>query len=58
MLGHRTAPRQDLLASTAELVHSAPLTVPADLVSTGQQPDAAQHLERLRSRVRGMVLTV
>ncbi len=53
LLGIRTAPKEDLGASSAEMVFGSPLTVPADFIlaqPTAQQaPD--QHLQRLRNTV-------
>ena len=52
MLGIRTAPKEDLGTSSAELVFGAPLTVPGDFVHTpGTLPDATGHLGRLREAV-------
>ena len=51
-LGIRTAPKEDLGCSTAELVYGAPLTVPGDFISNqGHQLDHSFHLQRLRDRM-------
>ena len=53
MLGLRTAPKEDLGASSAELVFGAPLTVPADFLSAPGPPAVPdQHLQRLRATVQ------
>lgn len=55
MLGVRTAPKEDLATSSAELVYGAPLTVPGDLVpdpAGARPPD--QLLTALRERVRSL----
>ena len=52
MLGIRTAPKQDLGTSSAELVYGAPLTVPGDFVPTGRKPPEPNAvLSRLRDKV-------
>lgn len=51
MLGLRTVPKEDLGASSAEMVYGAPLTVPGDFVGPSQQPEASQHLRKLREQV-------
>ena len=53
LLGIRTAPKEDLATSSAELVYGAPLTVPGDFIATptcSQQP--ATFLPALRDNVR------
>ena len=53
LLGVRTAPKEDLGCSSAELVYGAPLTVPGDfLANQGNQPDHHRELQRLRDQVR------
>ncbi len=57
MLGIRTAPKEDLRASSAELVYGSPLTVPADLISTKVTPTITSEdfLRCLRSRVAQLI---
>lgn len=53
LLGIRTAPKEDLGASSAELVYGMPLTVPGDFIAGGigdQNPSST--LRRLRETVR------
>jgi len=49
LLGLRTAPKDDLGASTAEMVYGSPVTVPADFLAPVPEPDPNQHLQRLRT---------
>ena len=52
LLGIRTAPKEDLNSSSAELVYGAPLTVPGDFVATPhRQLDPVAVLSRLRDTV-------
>lgn len=52
LLGIRTAPKEDLGSSSAELVYGAPLTVPGDFIAnSGQQSDHSFQLQRLRDQV-------
>jgi hypothetical protein len=52
MFGIRTAPKDDLSASSAGLVYGAPITVPADFVDTsGSAVTPNQLLQRLRDIV-------
>ena len=52
LLGIRTAPKEDLDCSSAELVFGAPLTVPGDFVHAPETPtDPTSVLPALRSRV-------
>lgn len=51
MLGIRTAPKDDLGASSAELVYGTPLTVPADFIASPSPQDSKLHLQRLRDIV-------
>ena len=51
LLGIRTAPKEDLGASTAELVYGGPLTVPGDFVPDGTPKPVSHHLEQQRRRV-------
>jgi cleavage and polyadenylation specificity factor subunit 1 len=52
LLGIRTAPKEDLASSSAELVYGAPLTVPGDFIPPARDaPDAAKVLQRLRQKV-------
>jgi cleavage and polyadenylation specificity factor subunit 1 len=57
LLGIRTAPKDDLGTSSAELVYGAPLTVPGDFVTApAQLPRGhAQFLQRLRDTVKSLV---
>ncbi|KAK3892978.1 hypothetical protein Pcinc_003157 [Petrolisthes cinctipes] len=40
LLGIRTAPKEDLATSSAELVYGAPLILPGDFIATSDKPDA------------------
>ncbi|XP_055500353.1 uncharacterized protein LOC129702590 [Leucoraja erinacea] len=53
MLGIRTAPKEDLASSSAELVYGSPLTVPGEFVPSApeQQGTPSSTLQRLRERV-------
>lgn len=53
LLGIRTAPKEDLKTSSAELVYGAPLTVPGDFIPAGrgQQESPTAVLTRLREKV-------
>jgi transposase InsO family protein len=52
LLGIRTAPKEDLATSSAELVYGTPLTVPGDFVSPPlQQLNPAAVLPQLRQKV-------
>uniref|UniRef100_A0A5S6QIV2 RNA-directed DNA polymerase n=1 Tax=Trichuris muris TaxID=70415 RepID=A0A5S6QIV2_TRIMR len=52
LLGIRTAPKQDLATSSAELVYGAPLTVPGDFIPyRGEGEEPANLLHRLREKV-------
>ena len=53
MLGIRTAPKEDLGTSSAELMYGAPLTVPGDFIPAayGNQELSTPMLTRLRERV-------
>ena len=56
LLGIRTAPKEDLGCSSAEMVYGAPLTVPGDFVSTHDtHSDYNSQLQQLRNRVRTLV---
>jgi hypothetical protein len=56
LLGIRTAPKEDLGTSSAELVFGAPLTVPGDFVSSNTQPDTpSQRLRELRQTMKTFV---
>ena len=53
MLGIRTAPKEDLNASSAEMVFGAPLTVPADFLGRpGPQQTPDRHLQQLQATVQ------
>ena len=51
MLGLRTAPKEDLEASAAEMVYGSTLTVPGDLLQTSSDVPVSQHLRQLREVV-------
>lgn len=52
LLGIRSAPKEDLGSSSAELVFGAPLTVPADFISPPTfHATPSEHLHRLRETV-------
>ncbi|XP_055502384.1 protein NYNRIN-like [Leucoraja erinacea] len=53
MLGIRTAPKEDLASSSAELVYGSTLTVPGEFVPSApeQQETPSSTLQRLRERV-------
>lgn len=56
LLGIRTAPKEDLGCSSAEMVYGAPLTVPGDfLPSQGKYTATDLHLRQLRDQVRSFV---
>ena len=58
LLGIRTAPKEDLHCSSAELVYGTPLTVPGDFVATPRgQHDSATVLSHLRELVSKFVPT-
>ncbi len=53
LLGIRTAPKEDLAASSAELVYGAPLTVPGDFIATPTDPQhPTTFLPSLQDRIR------
>ena len=53
LLGIRTAPKDDIKSSSAELVYGAPLTVPGDFLATPSgREDPATILPDLREKVR------
>ena len=52
LLGIRTAPKEDLGCSSAELVYGTPLTIAGDFIANhGHQSDHSLQLQRLRDRV-------
>ena len=52
LLGIRTAPKEDLGCSSADLVYGSPLTVPGDFIAKeGQHTDHNSQLQQLRERV-------
>jgi hypothetical protein len=51
LLGLRTAPKEDLRSSSAELVYGSPLTVPGDFFPDSSPRSAPQHLKQQRDRV-------
>ena len=50
LLGIRTYPKEDLQASSAELVYGTPLTLPGEFIGTHEQENADQ-LDKLREKV-------
>ena len=55
LLGIRTAPKEDLNSSSAELVYGAPLTVPGDFIGNPGEPrEPANFLPQLRAKVGGL----
>ena len=54
LLGIRTAPKEDLGCSSAEMVYGALLTVPGDFIPSHDIPDHLK-LQRLQDRVRSLV---
>ena len=54
LLGIRTAPKEDLGCSSAEMVYGAPLTVPGDFIPSHDIPDHLK-LQCLQDRVRSLV---
>ena len=48
MLGLRTAPKEDLGTSVVDMVYGTPLTVPGTFVAPSNDPEASDHLQRLR----------
>ena len=58
LLGIRTAPKEDLDCSLAELVYGAPLTVPGDFIANhGHHSDHGFQLQRLRDTVGSLAPT-
>ena len=56
MLGIRTAPKEDLYSSSAELVYGAPLTVPGDFVGNPSATSTtSDYLRQLRNTVQTFV---
>ena len=56
LLGIRTAPKDDLKSSSAELVYGSPLTVPGDFIrSPPTDPPVEQQLQRLRNHAGSLV---
>ena len=56
LLGIRTAPKEDLKCSAAELVYGIPLTVPGDfLLNPSGPPDQRTHLQQLRECFNSLV---
>ena len=55
LLGIRTAPKEDLGTSSAELVYGEPLTVPGDFIpASGNAREPTSHLQALRNKVRSL----
>lgn len=58
LLGIRTAPKEDLGTSSAELVFGEPLTVPGEFIPASNAPsDASSHLATFRDKVRFLAPT-
>ena len=58
LLGIRTAPKEDLNASSAELVYGYPLTVPGDFICKPTSTiSTSQHLQQLRNIVKAFAPT-
>lgn len=58
LLGIRTAPKEDLSTSSAELVYGSTLTVPGEFIgATNQEPGSSESLRRLRDRVGSLAPT-
>ena len=55
LLGIRTAPKEDLGCSSAEMVYGTPLTVPGDFTPCQNTPDNGRELQQLRNRLRSLV---
>ena len=55
LLGIRTAPREDLGCSPAEMVYGAPLTVPGDFIPSQSVHSDDLQLARLREQVKSQV---
>ena len=53
LLGIRTAPKEDLQTSSAELVYGSPLTVPGDFIPSSSTAEVETFLPRLRKKVTG-----
>ncbi len=51
MLGIRTAPKDELGTSSAELVYGSPLIVPADFITVLQGETTAMRLQQLRNKL-------
>jgi len=51
LLGLRTAPKEDLHSSSAELVYGSPLTVPGNFFPDSEPRSASQELQQQRKRV-------
>ena len=57
LLGIRTAPKEDLETSSAELVYGTALTIPGEFATQSEEIPVAQQLERLRGIVQKLVPT-
>ena len=56
LLGIRTAPKEDLGCSSAELVYGAPVTIPGEFFPAHtSQPNHNSELQRLREQVQALV---
>ena len=56
LLGIRTAPKEDLDTSSAELIYSSPLTVPGDFLISTPSAAPSDHifLSALRAKIQGL----
>ena len=60
LLGIRSAVKQDLKCSSAELIYGTPLTLPADLITSQQshkQVDHSSFIQRLKSTMANIIPT-
>ena len=55
MLGLRTMPKEDLGTSVAEMVYGTTLTVPGTFVGPSSNPDATEHLQKMRNMAGRLV---
>ena len=55
LLGLRTEPREDLKASTVQLVYGAPIVIPGELVtSTSGEVEVSERLHQLRENIASL----
>ena len=55
MLGLRTAQKEDLGTSVAEMVYGTPITVPGTFVPPSHDPEVSDHLQRMRNTAGRLV---